>query len=222
MSNNTSLYISTFSDKFSITRIIDKIDFIKKCSTGIVLFTLISSLITFENYRKNINNKYEIINKINGKNTINQAKLDELIEKNKINEEKIDQLIETNKLIIKMLEKHDEKLNQLVHYPLITFGDKNSLNSSSASLSDISLHSEKEDKNDEDVGLLTYLNYCSDVDETEKSVKTQESNKISITSEPKIHETDMEDQELLNECYDNFPCNNSKKASGLNKLFGWK
>jgi hypothetical protein len=32
----------------------------------------------------------------------------------------------------------------------------------------------------------------------------------------------MEDEELLNECYDNFPCNNSKKASGLNKLFGWK
>jgi oligoendopeptidase F len=28
--------------------------------------------------------------------------------------------------------------------------------------------------------------------------------------------------ELLNECYDNIPCNNSKKASGLNRLFGWK
>jgi hypothetical protein len=219
MSNNNSLYTSSFSDKFSITKIIDKIDFIKKCSTGIVLFTLISSLITFENYRKNINNKYEIINKINEKNKINQAKLDELIEKNKINESKLDELIETNKLIIKMLEKHDEKLNQLMHYPLITFVDKNSLNSSSASLSDISLHSEKEDKNDEDVG---FLNYCSDVDETEKSVESNKSNKMSFLSEPKFCETDMEDQELLNECYDNFPCNNSKKASGLNKLFGWK
>ena len=28
--------------------------------------------------------------------------------------------------------------------------------------------------------------------------------------------------ELLNECYDNIPCNNSKKTSGLNRLFGWK
>jgi hypothetical protein len=28
--------------------------------------------------------------------------------------------------------------------------------------------------------------------------------------------------ELVNECYDNIPCNNSKKASGLNRLFGWK
>ena len=33
---------------------------------------------------------------------------------------------------------------------------------------------------------------------------------------------DNEDNELLNECYDNIPCNNSKKVSGLNKLFGWK
>jgi hypothetical protein len=28
--------------------------------------------------------------------------------------------------------------------------------------------------------------------------------------------------ELVNECYDNIPCNNSKKATGLNRLFGWK
>jgi len=33
---------------------------------------------------------------------------------------------------------------------------------------------------------------------------------------------DYEDNELLNECYDIIPCNNSKKVSGLNKLFGWK
>jgi hypothetical protein len=118
------------------------------------------------------------------------------------------------------LEKHDEKLKQLMHYPFITFGDKNSLNSSSASLSDISLHSEKEKEAGDASHYLNY--YCSEVDETEKSVKTQESNKFSIKSEPKIHETEIEDEELLNECYDNFPCNNSKKASGLNKLFGWK
>jgi hypothetical protein len=109
-----------------------------------------------------------------------------------------------------------------MHYPLITFVDKNSLNSSSASLSDISLHSEKEDKNDKNDEDVGFLNYCSDVDETEKSLESNKSNNISITTEPKICETEMEDEELLNECYDNFPCNNSKKASGLNKLFGWK
>ena len=31
-----------------------------------------------------------------------------------------------------------------------------------------------------------------------------------------------DDDEILNECYDNIPCNNAKKASGLNRLFGWK
>lgn len=31
-----------------------------------------------------------------------------------------------------------------------------------------------------------------------------------------------DDEEILNECYDNIPCNNAKKASGLNRLFGWK
>ena len=35
--------------------------------------------------------------------------------------------------------------------------------------------------------------------------------------------TPLEDYyELANECYDNIPCNNSKKATGLNRLFGWK
>jgi hypothetical protein len=40
-----------------------------------------------------------------------------------------------------------------------------------------------------------------------------------------INETDnqiYDDDEILNECYDNIPCNNTKKASGLNRLFGWK
>ena len=40
------------------------------------------------------------------------------------------------------------------------------------------------------------------------------------------HENDntqiYDDEEILNECYDNIPCNNAKKASGLNRLFGWK
>jgi hypothetical protein len=42
---------------------------------------------------------------------------------------------------------------------------------------------------------------------------------------PKIENNkigDNDDDEILNECYDNIPCNNSKKASGLNRLFGWK
>jgi hypothetical protein len=220
MSNNNNLYIPSFSDKFSITKIIDKIDFIKNCSTGIVLFTLISGLITFENYRHSAFNNEKNINKI----------ISKINEKHKINESKIDELIETNKLIIKMLEKHDERLNEILQYPFITLRNKSSLQYSSPSLSDLSLQSEKEDENNENnennenIGLLTYLNYCSELDETEKSVNTQESsktNKISIKSEPKICKTEIEDEELLNECYDNFPCNNSKKVSGLNRLFAW-
>lgn len=210
MSNNSTSSLLSFTEKFNISKITDKLDFIKNCSAGIVLFTLISGLITFENYRKTINNKYEIINKIKSK----------INEKNKINEAKLDELIETNKLIIKMLEKHDEKLSQLMHYPFITFGEKNSLHCSSASLSDLSLHSEKEKETGDTSHYLNY--YCSELDEEKNSVKSQESNNNSITSEPKICETDIEDMELLSECYDSFPCNNSKKASGLNRLFGWK
>jgi hypothetical protein len=30
-----------------------------------------------------------------------------------------------------------------------------------------------------------------------------------------------DDNDLLNECYDIMPCNNSKKVTGLNKIFNW-
>jgi hypothetical protein len=33
--------------------------------------------------------------------------------------------------------------------------------------------------------------------------------------------TNNSDDELLNECYDNIPCNNIKKATGIKKLFNW-
>ena len=33
--------------------------------------------------------------------------------------------------------------------------------------------------------------------------------------------TDNSDDELLNECYDNIPCNNVKKVTGIKKLFNW-
>jgi len=185
MSNMNNLSISNFTDKFNLSRISDKIDFIKNCSAGIVLFTVISGLLAFENYRKDIYNKKEVINKIN--------------EKNKIIEKKLDELIESNKLIIQMLEKHDVVLNKNTNYPFVTFDSKNSLNYSSSNLSALTFHSEKE-KQKEDENLNDYLNY--------------------YCSEP--NEKEVEDQELLNECYDTLPCNNSKKASGLNRLFGWK
>jgi hypothetical protein len=34
-------------------------------------------------------------------------------------------------------------------------------------------------------------------------------------------ENDNDDDDLLNECYDVMPCNNSKKVTGLNKLLNW-
>jgi hypothetical protein len=184
MSNNSSLLISNLADKFNISKMIEKVDFIKNCSAGIVLFTVISGLLAFENYRKDIYSKNEVINKIN--------------EKNKIIEKKLDELIESNKLIIQMLEKHDVVLNKITNYPFVIFDSKNSLNYSSSNLSALTFHSEKE-KQKEDENLYDYINY--------------------YCSEP--NETEVEDQELLNECYDALPCNNSKKASGLNRLFGW-
>ena len=49
--------------------------------------------------------------------------------------------------------------------------------------------------------------------------------KISLTEQFETQTNDnkiYDDDEILNECYDNIPCNNSKKASGLNRIFGWK
>jgi hypothetical protein len=49
--------------------------------------------------------------------------------------------------------------------------------------------------------------------------------KISLTEQFETQTNNnkiYDDDEILNECYDNIPCNNSKKASGLNRIFGWK
>ena len=48
------------------------------------------------------------------------------------------------------------------------------------------------------------------------------SNKINNTNNTKAdRNNDDDDDELLNECYDNIPCNNIKKATGgINRLFG--
>ena len=49
--------------------------------------------------------------------------------------------------------------------------------------------------------------------------------KISLTEQFETQTNDnknYDDDEILNECYDNIPCNNSKKSSGLNRIFGWK
>ena len=57
----------------------------------------------------------------------------------------------------------------------------------------------------------------------------QENNKLSSkfienqllhTNNTEI-EKESEDNELLDECYDALPCNNSKKVTGLNKIFNW-
>lgn len=129
MSNN-SLLLSNFADKFSIPKMFEKVDFIKNCSAGILLFTAVSGLLAIETYRKNIYNKKELINKIN--------------ETNKINEAKLDELIESNKLIIKMLEKHDVILNKIIQHSFINCSSKNSPNGSLYSFSELSFYTEKE------------------------------------------------------------------------------
>jgi hypothetical protein len=203
MSETKNKTLTLLIDKFDI-KIFDKIEYTKKCATGIAIFTLFTALITFDNYRRNIYNNEKIIKKIK--------------DENKIIESKIEELIETNKLIIKILEKHDERIDELIHYPFITFESKNSLQCSSLSLSELSSHSEKVNEDEDESHYLNY--YCSESDEENKSIQSKESDKSNKISEHQCKK-DIEDQELLNECYDVFPCNNSKKASGLNRLFGW-
>ena len=36
-----------------------------------------------------------------------------------------------------------------------------------------------------------------------------------------INKKNNDDHELLSECYDNIPCNNIKKVTGINRLFSW-
>jgi hypothetical protein len=45
-------------------------------------------------------------------------------------------------------------------------------------------------------------------------------NQLLHTNNTEI-EKESEDNELLDECYDVLPCNNSKKVTGLNKIFNW-
>ena len=208
MSNNNSLYVSTFSDKFGITKIVDKIDFIKNCSTGIVLFTIVTGLIAFENYRKSIYHNNEVIQKINDINEINKSNFIGFIKKidttNKTNELKLNELIESNNKIIQILEKYSELLEIINQNPLLNFGSKGTLSKCSSSLSILTINDEKED--------LIYANL-----ETEPKYKEQE-------QEPEYTESvhsESEYTDLIDECYDALPCSNSKKATAFNSIFKW-
>lgn len=204
MSNNNSLYVSTFSDKFGITKIVDKIDFIKNCSTGIVLFTIVTGLIAFENYRKSIYHNNEVIQKINDINEINKSNFIGFIKKidttNKTNELKFNELIESNNKIIQILEKYSELLEIINQNPLLNFGSKGTLSKCSSSLSILTINDEKED--------LIYANI-----ETKQEYKEPEYTE-SVHSE-------SEYTDLIDECYDALPCSNSKKATAFNRIFKW-
>ena len=208
MSNNNSLYVSTFSDKFGITKIVDKIDFIKNCSTGIVLFTIVTGLIAFENYRKSIYHNNEVIQKINDINEINKSNFTGFIKKNdntnKTNELKLNELIESNNKIIQILEKYSELLEIINQNPLLNFESKGILSKCSSSLSILTINDEKED--------LIYANL-----ETEPEYKEQEQE--PEYSEPEYSESEYTD--LIDECYDALPCSNSKKATAFNSIFKW-
>ena len=205
MSNNNSLYVSTFSDKFGITKIVDKIDFIKNCSTGIVLFTIVTGLISFENYRKSIYHNNEVIQKINDINEINKSNFIGFIKKidttNNTNELKLNELIESNNKIIQILEKYSELLEIINQNPLLNFESKGILSKCSSSLSILTINDEKED--------LIYANL-----ETEPKPEYTEQEQ-----EPEYTESEYTD--LIDECYDALPCSNSKKATAFNSIFKW-
>lgn len=54
-------------------------------------------------------------------------------------------------------------------------------------------------------GLMNELSSKIERNETNKTINTLSGD---------------DDDELLNECYDNIPCNNVKKATGINRIFG--
>jgi hypothetical protein len=182
MSETKNKTLSLLIDKFDI-KIFDKIDFTKKCATGIAIFTLFTALITFDNYRRNIYNNEKIIKKIK--------------DENKINEMKINDLLESNKKIVEILETQTKMLNDILQNPLLNLSNIEPLTDNSSVLSLSPLLSPK---NEEFNNEFTDYKIQSDI--------IQQKN-------------DIEDNELLNECYENLPCNNSKKITGLNKLFGW-
>jgi hypothetical protein len=81
----------------------------------------------------------------------------------------------------------------------------------------------------EDIGLLIE-NHMKEHKTLTPSLSYLSNNSLSTKSfipfdydnyDYNIENNDIDD-ELLNECYDNIPCNNSKKATGLNRIFEWK
>jgi hypothetical protein len=47
-------------------------------------------------------------------------------------------------------------------------------------------------------------------------VEREDAKTMNINADPA-----NDDNDLLNECYDIMPCNNSKKVTGLNRIFNW-
>jgi hypothetical protein len=213
MSENISNSLSLFIDKFDISKIVNKIDKIKNCAIGFGLFTLISCLLTFENYRNSHSYNYKVIQKIN--------------DKNKITETKINELIDNNKKIFQILEKHDKMLDDILQNTLLNLSNKETLTNCLLSLNNLNnlinlnksnsliipLKSEEEENKSD-----YYLRYYND----EEIIPTNETLESTQNLEELKNEALIkEDYELLNECYDSFPCNNSKKVSSANKLFNW-
>jgi hypothetical protein len=170
--------LSTFIDKFELSKIFNKVDFIKNCAIGVALFTFASCIITIENYRINLYIKNKLVEKINKKNESILKKQDEII-------------IISNK-ILSILNKHDEILEDILATPSLNLINK-------------------------EIITRTLSNVSSLSDEFQNI-----ENKIDYSSSELTEKQEQEDLELINECYDVLPCNNSKKVTGLNRLFGWK
>ena len=217
MSENRVNSLSLFIDKFDISKIVNKIDTIKSSAIGFGLFTLISCLLTFENYRNVLSCNYKVIQKIN--------------DKNKITETKLNELIESNKNIFQILEKHDKMLENILQNNLLNLSNKETLTNCLLSLNKLNsliihLKCQEEEENKSDY----YVSYYNDeqIIPTNESLETQNEplesrqNLAELTNESLINEELVnEDIELLNECYDSFPCNNSKKIPSLNRIFNW-
>lgn len=114
---------------------------------------------------------------------------------------KINDIVEINKGTM-LLVKENQNLIQ-------TNFKKVNLYSINSTLSSGSLYNNNNFNSNETINQ-TYFEENMENKETKKTEEAEKNIKKN-----------NDDDELLSECYDNIPCNNIKKVTGINRFFGW-
>jgi len=114
---------------------------------------------------------------------------------------KMEKIIETNEKLYEIIMQNNKLLNKCIENQLLYICKAN--------------NTEVEIFNNE-------INETKEEGETKEVNETKEEDETKEEADVKnIIQNSTSYEELLNDCYDNIPCNNSKKLTGLNKLFNW-